>query len=497
MLDGAVYQRREKWMADSKLGLTVILLVLVLFLSVALTYYPHISYQFPLHVDEWYHIATAQSIAKTGPLTHLSIYTGQLSPVDIEIGYHTLLALVLILFEPSITAWTYIPLILQVIAVLVVFLFVYRLLGRNEALISALLIALLPTNVTIGGPAFLIPENLGLIFIPLALLFAFRLTTLKPLYNYIGLFLVTVFLLYSHPPTALVLLIILFIYALFLLLSKVKSDRKLSKYLIAVIFASVIVALPNYVPYLGQRGLGGISFGLPVTVGPVFLVYGILQSLFFVVGIYVLIKASGRSKFSKEVWSLLATAVVLFGIIILFIWFKVNYLLPYQRVFMPLFLIMSIFAASGYLSLLRLNRAKGLRLGSILLAVALIATIYLSIHEDVTTPYYHLITQQDYLNFLWIRANYPSSSIAIMNPYTARAFTPITGMRVYAVEPFGPSAAYTPLLSNESAFFAQNCSDTSFLRANNISIVYTDNATCVNSNLTLVHNGTYVLNYER
>jgi hypothetical protein len=61
-----------------------------------------------------------------------------------------------------------------------------RLAGRGQALIAALLIALLPSNVTIGGPVFLIPVNLSLILIPIGLVFGFQLTRLKPIYNYVA-----------------------------------------------------------------------------------------------------------------------------------------------------------------------------------------------------------------------------------------------------------------------------------------------------------------------
>lgn len=478
-------------MADLKLKpITIFSLLLIMILSIVLTYYPHINYTFLLHVDEWYHIAVAQKIATSVSIPASSVYLKGIPFVDPEVGYHVLLAVIYWALHPSATQWIYLPVILEAIAVLSVFFFVYKFLGEREALVASLLVALLPTNVTIGGPVFLIPENLGLIFIPIALVFAFRLTKIKPIYNYIGLFAVAVFLLYSHPPTALVLLIILFFYCLFLFVSKVNKDRKLALQLFLVVLLAVIVAIPNYIAYLSNRGVGGVVFGLPVTVGPVFVVYGVLQTLFFLGGIYLFVR---EKEISKEVLSLLVTVIVLLMFIFLFIYFNINYLLPYQRTFMPLFLIMSIFASYGYVSLLRLNKKRGIQIGSILFAIALVATIYFSVHLDLTTPYYHLITSQDYSNFLYIKSHYAPNSIAILsNPFTARAFTPITGMYVYSVEPFGPSASYSILLNNTNSFFAGNCSDSAFLRDNNISIVYT-NTTCINSNLTLVHNETYIL----
>jgi hypothetical protein len=344
--------------------------------------------------------------------------------------------------------------------------------------------------VTIGGPVFLMPENLGLIFIPLALIFAFQLTKIRPLYNYIGLFLVLVFLLYSHPPTALVLLMILFFYLLLLLFSKDKNDPIRAKYIFVVMVLAVIFSMPNYLLDLESRGANAITFGLPIFTGSIWIVYGILQTILFIVGIYLFSKTSNR-----EVWSLILGALSLFLVIFLFVNFKINYVLPYQKAYMPLFLLMSIIASYAYASVLKLP-GKWKRIGYALFAILIIATIFLSVNNDLATPTYHLITNQDYQNFLFIKAHFNNNDIAIMDPYIARAYTPITGMRVYSVEPFGPSSSYAPLLSSTDAFFTGNCTNTAFLRANNISIVYT-NMTCQNSDLVRVNNDTYALNTSK
>lgn len=472
-------------------NITLIALVAILIITTFLTYYPHINYPFPLHVDEWYHISMAQSIAKTGSISHPDPYLAHFTDTsDVEGGYHTLLALIIVLFHPPITAWAYPPAILQAIAILSVFLLVYKLLGPKEALIAALLVALIPSNVTIGGPVFLIPENLALIFIPLALVFAFRLTKMRPLYNYIGLLVIFAFLVYSHPPTAVVLLIILIIYSVVLILSKEADDKAEAFHMFVVIILAGLISVPGYMAYLQSGGTGLAFNGAAAPVNPSFLIYYFVQAIFFAVGIYIVLKSK-----SKALLSLLITALVLFLVIFLSIEFNINYILPYQRAFMPLFLVISIIASCGYASVLRLGRrGKLLKFGSaLLLVVVIMATVYASVYADLMTPYYHLINQQDYQNFLYIKAHFNSSDIAIMNPYTARAYAPITGMHVYVVEPFGPSLAYAPLLNNTAAFFAGNCTNTKFLEDNNISIVYT-NSSCTNPNLVKVTNDTYMLN---
>lgn len=481
----------EKHQKKNTGAATILILLGVLIAAAFLTYYPHLSYPFPLHVDEWYGIAMSQGIVQAGLFPKHDLWTGRFrAPSDLEKGYHLLLAAIYLLFRPSITQWMYLPSIIEALAVLSVFLFVYKLLGRNEALIAAFLVALMPSNITIGGPVFLIPANLGLILIPLALIFGFNLAKSRPLYNYLILFLIITFLLYSHPPTALVLIMLLTIYSALLLISRREGDSRRAGYTIAVIVISCVASIPNFVQYLSVQGVSGIAFHFPVLEPSLPLVYGIIQTTFFLVGFYLLSKRGGR-----EIQSLLVGSVALLAIVFLFANFGFNVLIPYQRVYTPLFLLMSIIASCGYVSLISLNK-KGGKLGYILLILVLLATSYASIYGDLTTPYYHLIDNQDYQNFLYIRAHFNSSDISIMNAYTARAFTAITGMHVYVVRPIYPYTTHAGMLYNTSLFFLGQCSDTAFLRENNISIVYT-NGTCINGNLTLVTNDTYVLNPSR
>ena len=63
----------------------IILLLLIILLGIFITYIPHLEYPFPLHVDEWHHIALAEEIAKTGSFLQYYPYTGKPSTHDLEI----------------------------------------------------------------------------------------------------------------------------------------------------------------------------------------------------------------------------------------------------------------------------------------------------------------------------------------------------------------------------------------------------------------------------
>ncbi len=483
--DMRVSKHKKSYRSTTKV--TIALLLLILCLAAVLAYYPHINYAFPLSSNEWYNIAIAQNIAETHAIPRTSIYVAGGPSSDTEVGYHIFLAIIYLLFKPSITQWMYLPTILQIFAILSVFFFVYKLFGRNEALVAALLIGLLPTAIDLGGPAFLIPENIGLILIPIALVFAFRLTKIKPMYNYIGMFLTSVLLLYLNATAAIVLIIILAVYALLILFPGSVEDRSRATYILLFIFLAALIAIPNYLSYLQSKGTSPLSFTSQNFIQPVVLTYGVLQTIFFIIGALLLFKNR-----NKEVLCVLIATIIVAGIKIISVSFNNSSLASLlQDTYVPVFLFISIIASVGYSWLLNMDEVVR-RLGTGMFIIAIVITCFISIKNDVTTPYYHLISEKDYQNFLYIKENFNNNTTAIMNPYVAIAFTPITEMHVYSVQPPQLQYPYSVLLINTKVFFESDCSNIKFLQNNNIQIIYT-NGTCMNGNITNIYNNTYAL----
>jgi len=460
----------------------ILLLIPILSLVCLLTFHPHFNYPYLFHVDEWFHVAQAKQVVMQ---SNTNWYTGENFSLGMERGWHGLLASIYSLFKPSIVQWSYLPTILHALATLSVFYFVFKLYGKNEALIASLLIALIPSNVTLGGPVFLVPINLSLLFIPLALIFAFRLTNIKPLYNYLSLFAITTFLLYTHPPTAVVLLTILGFYLLFNIFSKNDECRQNAKHLFFIIFISILFSIPNYLLEIQQRGLETLKFNFWVNIQGIPFLYGIIPTFFFVIGFYFLIK-----KENKETWSLLLTSIVLIINIIIFAVSGSTYLLPYPRTHIPLFLLMSIIAGLGYTRLLTYKKPQ--KIGVILMVICIIATTSLAINRNINTSYYQLIDDSDYEAFLWIKENTPTNATVLSDPWKARALAPVAERSTYAVMPFGPDKKQMQLVIKAINFFAENCINTTFLTENNIAVVYTTE-NCQNQNLIEIEENIYFL----
>ncbi|MEM5829573.1 MAG: glycosyltransferase family 39 protein [Candidatus Aenigmatarchaeota archaeon] len=471
MPNNRISKRREK--IENK---EIACLIFILFLASFLTFYPHLNYPYPLHVDEWFHISVAKMIASN---QKIDWYSGKPFELGLERGWHLTLAFIQKFFNLSVKQWVFLPILFHFLSILSVFYFTSKIFGKKEALISALLIALVPSNVTIGGPVFLVPINLSLIFIPLALLFAFELTNLKPIYNHLALFAITTFILYTHPPTAMVLLTILGFY----LLLNLKNKQK-AKEILSVLIASILFSLPNYIPEIQTKGIKAVQFNFWFYLREIPSLYGFLPTGSFILGFYFLAKTK-----SKEIWALLLTSLTLTLNIFLFVRLNLNWLIPYQRTYIPLFLLMSIIASFGYTKLLKMEKPFK-NFGSALLLISLVATSFLAIERNLKTPYYYLIDDEDYENFLWIKENTREDTIVLLDPWKARAFATIAERRVYSVMPFGPDEKYLELVDNAYKFFKQNCTNTSFLVENNISLVYSP-VKCQNENLVNLKGNIY------
>jgi len=324
-----------------------ICLIFIIILAFFLNLIPHLNYPYVFHVDEWFHIARAKQIVLA---SKVDWYGGQDFSLGFERGWHLMLAAIYFIFKFDIPHWIYLPSILHSISIICVFIFVSRLYGKYEGLISSLLIALLPSNITMGGPVFLIPVNLSLIFIPLSLIFAFELTNLKKIYNYVFLIFLTTFLLYAHLPSAVVLLGVLGIYCLLNLFSNKDECKKKAKFLFVSMIISILVSLPNYLSSIYQKGTEVLTFNFWVELQGIPIVYGIFPTIFFIIGFYYLTKIE-----NKENWSLILISIALLINILIFTMFGTNYILPYVRTHIPLFLIMSIIAIIGYTKLIEIK----------------------------------------------------------------------------------------------------------------------------------------------
>ena len=465
----------------------------VLALAFYLAYIPHQPSPFPVHWDEWVHLACSTELINNGGTEGLtSPFTGG-TPIwnqQVEFGFHLFWG---IFQQITGISWLviirYFPAIIFMFTVLSVYV-----LGRREGFgwEAALLACLVPTTVGILGPGFLVPMAIGMLFIPLALFVAFNLRGWQ---SYLMLFMFACFLILTHAATAVVLVIIFVPYILL-------NFRRGFKHALGVTLALVapfMVPLP-WIFHLIRANLENLFVRTPfpqyVDVPLDFIAfYGYLPTVLFLVGFISLILSGGNKNYGLALGSLALTIMV-----VTFVQFQYGIELVYLRGSVHLQLMMGIVAGSGlwYLRKAKLPHNLAARLkpafirrnfGSVLCVVLIILTIAIAIPARQNISYYHMIDKIDYEAFIWITENVEEDyDKVILDPWKATAFTAITGRKVYA------RALMTPDEKSGRAyeFLWTGCSDTAFLKENGITIVYT-RQDCKNPDLVEVRRYVYLL----
>lgn len=104
-------------------------LLFILLIATFLTFYPHLNYPYPLHVDEWFHISEAKMIASN---QKTDWYSGKAFNLGMERAWHITLAIIQKLFNPSITQWAFLPTIIHILGIISVYVFVSKLFDKNH-----------------------------------------------------------------------------------------------------------------------------------------------------------------------------------------------------------------------------------------------------------------------------------------------------------------------------------------------------------------------------
>ncbi len=448
-------------------------LVPVLALAGYIAFVPHLNYPYPVHVDEWVHLAFARAIQQAGGTTFIDPFLGQVSVSlgsNPEVGFHLFWGAFQSISGISwLVIFRYFPSIVFVISVLVVYILARRVGFGWEA---AFLTSLMPTTVGVLGPGFLVPLAMGLAILGLCLFVAFNFSSV---WSYLVLFILTSFILLIHAPTAVGVVVILIPE----MLLNLKGNPKHS------IGIALAVVVPFLVPFLLMPGLllptlrelRNVQPPLEyIDIPAVLSAYGYSTIGLVLLGTFILAFKGGKRNYSL-VLGLLALLLML----VVFYTFHYGLQIMYTRGITYMALVLSIVAGAGLAAIknlkvpehvghrLRLPSLVTENIGLVLLVVVSVFTLATSIPARLHTPYCRMIDSEDYEAFTWIMNNVDTSyDKAILDPWKATAFSAITGRHAYTRIHTAP----TPESAAAYAFLDAGATDTRFLRQNGISIVY-------------------------
>ena len=431
------------------------LLAVAIILAVFFAIYPHINYEYPLHRDEWDRIALSKAIIKAESTTFVDPFFNEtIYKSHLEIGFILwVTVLKLITGLDYFTIYRFFPAFL--FALMIVSTYIYT--RRAE---SSLIVATIPTTVKLLGFAFLVPVALCLIFIPLAL---------KYYRNIYFLTIISTFLLHAHPPTAVALFIIL------LITFSIEREKKI----LYAITISSIISLPQFIPLIKAKGIETISFSTFIPLYHIYNEFGIVQTVFFVLGAYLILRERKREAY------LVYAVIVMLVLNLIYHRYGFTFLIMPERNYLYMMLLMSIIG--GYF----LYKTKKYKL---LYSALIILLISYSFYNNLSTPYYHIIDKREYEDFIFIKENLKGK--AIIDPWKAIAFVAIAEKPVYISVSAGPSKKFQERAPKVYEFFKNKCRNTSFLIENNITIVYSY-VPCENKDLIKIRERIYVLRRKR
>lgn len=469
-----------------------VILPFIMALAFYLTFIPHHNYPYPVHLDEWSHLACSNEIIKEASVVDLTNpFSGGAPSFNqiYEVGFHLPWAIFhQISGIPWIDIFRYFPSIIFVITVLSVYILAQR---QGFGWEAAFFTCLVTTTVGILGPAFMVPMAMGLLFIPLFLFIAFNF---RSRWSYVVLLIFISFLICLHGPIAVVLVILLVPY----LLLNLRGGFKHSLAITLVLATPLVISLPWTLNMLLPRAVSLLTPRLVaayIDVPRVITTYGYFPILLCLAGTSLLAIRGGKRNYGL-VLGLLAL------LLMLAIFFTFHYGVPllYYRGLTPMMLMMSVLAGAGLMGVRKLRLPAKLsawikvplitgNIGIILCLVLIGFTLAIAIPTRQNISYYHMIDTEDYPAFVWIKQNVDSSyERGILDPWKGTAFTAVTGKNVYT-----RIGEYPTARDNEAYTFLQDgCKDTTFLRENNISIVYT-RGECLNSDLVEVRENVYLL----
>ena len=141
----------------------------VIALAFYIAFIPHQNYPYPLHIDEWVHLAQSEAILQAGSTTYPDPFFGEMTNLsnNLEAGFHVFWGVFHQISGVSwLTIFRYFPGVILIITALSTYVLAQR---KGFGWEAAFFTCLIPTTIGILGPAFLVPVAMGLLFIPLSL----------------------------------------------------------------------------------------------------------------------------------------------------------------------------------------------------------------------------------------------------------------------------------------------------------------------------------------
>lgn len=351
------FNRKNKSFKIKKNFVWFLLILLLCIFAFYTTFKIRLNYRYPLHLDEWYHLSE---------ITSMELGKGNLVPnTPLRLGFHGFLLFLSNFFELYEVYYLFAS-FWAVFTVLVIY-FTFKILTKNNyiALLTALIYALVGTNINLLGKDLFVPLTFAIPFIYLIIFFiVYGIENNKVKFFLYGI-LVALFLLISHPISVSFMIIPMFIYFV------IRRDFFLKKkYLLIIILTSIFLGFLFFVYSFNgfdratrflvrnlnfKRGWGVFEYN-----NSFFELYSPFVYLFMYIGLMFFLKSLFERKktLHKRLKSLsqrndIFLFIILFVMFFMIILFRVtgnSFFSPYQRNMYYLALMIPYFSALGVIN---------------------------------------------------------------------------------------------------------------------------------------------------
>ena len=478
---------------------TPLLEKLVLLAIMALAFFmasiPHWDYSYPIHVDEWWHYGDAQNLIRNGGMPYPDpFYSGEPLYPDKEFGFHFFLGEVKLISDASwLNMFLFLPGIIFALLALQAYAFGK---SRGFRLGAAFLITLIPTTARFLGPAFLVPVAIGLTFIPLTFYILHRLMT--DFKGPILLFLIFISLLFIHPPTlALVSGVALVHFFLYLLPGAGRDRSQAIQSLVALIFLLSVYGImylwaPSDLDFILTEARDPEAHLAVPPIWDAIPKFGYLPVALSFIGMGILVHRGKRHN-----WAMVLSLIGLLAFEQIYPSFYLGPDIVYERGWLYTYVIMALLGGIALYevwrwikSMLSSRPVMSTAVSYTLVAFLVTSAFVFSLRSHLNEPYYHVVNDATYQDFLWVRDYVPSRyDMAVIDTGVAWAFGSVAQKTTYTAE-VAPN--FHPKGRATMQFLSQGANDTSWLEERGINIVYSPTAV-ESQDLVEVRNNVYLL----
>ncbi len=424
---------------------SLIYILILLSLSIYTTTSIHFSHRFPFHADEWDNIKIAQEIIKEETIVKYNPFlpgnpyyvnfneeahgVANTNSAMWELNYNLFIALSSLFTGISpLDTGLILPTVFVFIMSFNTFILV-RYLTKNDlpALISAIFVMTLKSDVFFLGPWFLVAASFGLAFIPL-ILYLFLKSNVSNKYLPILLFVFAITTL-AHPASAIIFVPIFGLYMAFNPhIIKQYKNKLLIFIAISLVLLFVLVPFDGSITGYAAKIIKILTFPRATPING-FLAVMQFPAYIGIIAFGLSIFGFSKAMADNEAKILPLSVDALLILILAYIYLGYAFFAPYERVVMYMAELLLILAGIGLFYIYTSIKNKKIAVALVVIILVLQVNSIFAYKKDIPL----VMEPEEYGPILWLKDNTPQDAVILATPRTSEAIGVISDRKVVSL----------------------------------------------------------------